>query len=341
MKAYLNQLPSLVSQQKSRLFVFSGDDAFLLQDACQLVRKLLSGEGFIERELFMIDGAFDWDSILFENNSLSLFAEKKIIEIRVSSKAPGGKGTKALQELVKNSDQNTAVIITFPKLEARVLKAKWFKDIQALAAHIQIWPISEKDLPKWLANRMKSAGLQATTEALKELSKRIEGNLLAAAQEIERLKLTVVDREITANDIKNSVSDNSRFDIFKFLDTVIKGDVSRSFRILEALRIEGVEPLFICNMLSRELKALEIIKFDTSHGKNLSKAIHDAGVWETRKILISNAVQRLELHSIRKMLLIAGDIDRVVKGEQIGDPWTSIQDIVLEFSGTKTCLASL
>tara|TARA_Y100001978_G_scaffold198242_1_gene210393 strand:+ start:537 stop:1346 length:810 start_codon:yes stop_codon:yes gene_type:complete len=267
--------------------------------------------------------------------------KKKIIEIRVSSKAPGGKGTKALQELVKNSDQNTAVIITFPKLEARVLKAKWFKDIQALAAHIQIWPISEKDLPKWLANRMKSAGLQATTEALKELSKRIEGNLLAAAQEIERLKLTVVDREITANDIKNSVSDNSRFDIFKFLDTVIKGDVSRSFRILEALRIEGVEPLFICNMLSRELKALEIIKFDTSHGKNLSKAIHDAGVWETRKILISNAVQRLELHSIRKMLLIAGDIDRVVKGEQIGDPWTSIQDIALEFSCIKTCLASL
>ena len=341
MKAYLNQLPSLVSQQKSRLFVFSGDDAFLVQEACQLARKLLSGEGFLERELFMIDGAFDWDSILFENNSLSLFAEKKLIEIRVSSKAPGVKGTKALQELVKNSDENTAVIITFPKLEARALKAKWFKDIQAQAAHIQIWPISEKDLPKWIANRMKSAGLQATTEALKELSKRIEGNLLAAAQEIERLGLTVVDREITVDDVKDSVSDNSRFDIFKFLDTVIKGDVSRSFRILEALRIEGVEPLFICNMLSRELKILESIKFDASHGKNLSKAIRDAGVWETRKILIANAVQRLELHSIRRMLLMVGDIDRVVKGEQIGDPWTSIQDMVLDFSGIETCLANL
>ena len=341
MKAYLNQLPSLVSQQKSRLFIFSGDDAFLVQEACQLARKLLSGEGFLERELFMIDGAFDWDSILFENNSLSLFAEKKLIEIRVSSKALGAKGTKALQELVKNFDENTAVIITFPRLEARALKAKWFKDVQAQAAHIQIWPISEKDLPKWIANRMKSAGLQATTEALKELSKRIEGNLLAAAQEIERLGLTVVDREITVDDVKDSVSDNSRFDIFKFLDTVIKGDVSRSFRILEALRIEGVEPLFICNMLSRELKILESIKFDAGHGKNLSKAIRDAGVWETRKILISNAVQRLELHSIRRMLLMVGDIDRVVKGEQIGDPWTSIQDMVLDFSGIETCLANL
>ena len=147
--------------------------------------------------------------------------------------------------------------------------------------------------------------------------------------------------EVPGTNIKESVSDNSRFDIFRLVDTVMKGDASRSFRILEALRAEGVEPLFICNMLSRELKMLESIKFDTNHGKSLSKAIRDAGVWETRKNLVSNAVDRLELNSIGKMLLVTGDIDRVVKGEQIGDPWTSIQDIVLAFSGTKTCLTSL
>ena len=341
MKAHLNQLPSLVSQKKARLFILSGDEPLLIQEASQLLRNTLSNEGFSGRELFMIDGPFDWDSILFENNSFSLFAERKLIEIRVSSKTPGDKGAKALQELFKNSDEDTAVIVTFPKLEARVLKTKWFKDIETLSTLVQIWPVSEKDLPKWIADRIKLAGLDATTEAIAELSKRIEGNLLAASQEIERLKLTVDNRKITSDDIKESVSDNSRFDIFRLVDTVMKGDVSRSFRILEALRAEGVEPLFICNMLSRELKMLETIKFDTSHGKSLSKAIRDAGVWETRKSLVSNVVDRLELNSIGKMLLVTGDIDRVVKGEQIGDPWTSIQDIVLAFSGTKTCLTSL
>ena len=341
MKAYLNQLPSLVSQKKARLFILSGDEPLMIQEASQLLRNILSNEGFSGRELFVIDGPFDWDSILFENNSFSLFAERKLIEIRVSSKTPGDKGTKALQELFKNSDEDTAVIVTFPKLESRVLKTKWFKDIESLSTLVQIWPVSEKDLPKWIADRIKRAGLNATTEAIAELSKRIEGNLLAASQEIERLKLTVENREITSDDIKESVSDNSRFDIFRLVDTVMKGEVSRSFRILEALRAEGVEPLFICNMLSRELKILESIKFDTSHGKNLSKAIRDAGVWETRRNLVSNAVDRLELNSIGKMLLITGDIDRVVKGEQIGDPWTLIQDIVLAFSGVKNCLTSL
>ena len=341
MKAYLNQLPSLVSQKKARLFILSGDEPFLIQEASQLLRNILSNEGFSGRELFMIDGSFDWDSILFENNSLSLFAERKLIEIRVSSKTPGDKGAKALQGLFNNSDENTAVIVTFPKLEARVLKTKWFKEIETLSTFVQIWPVSEKELPKWIAKRIKLAGLDATADAIAELSKLIEGNLLAASQEIERLKLTVDNREITSDDIKESVSDNSRFDIFKLVDTVMKGDVSRSLRILEALRAEGAEPLFICNMLSRELKVLESIKFETSHGKNLSKAIRDAGVWDTRKHLVLNAVDRLELHSIGKMLLVTGDIDRVVKGEQIGDPWTSIQDIVLAFSGTKTCLTSL
>mgnify|MGYP000133969020 FL=1 len=341
MKAYLNQLPSLVSQKKARLFILSGDEPLLIQEASQLLRNILGNEGFSGRELFMIDGSFDWDSILFENNSFSFFAEKKLIEIRMSSKTPGDKGAKALQELFKNSDEDTAVILVIPKLEARVLKTKWFKDIETLSTLVQIWPVSEKDLPKWIADRIKRAGLDATTEAIAELSKRIEGNLLAASQEIERLKLTVDNRQITSDDIKESVSDNSRFDIFRLVDVVLKGDVSRSFRILEALRAEGVEPLFICNMLSRELKVLESIKFDTNLGKSLSKAVRDAGVWETRKNLVSNAVDRLELNSIRKMLLVTGDIDRVVKGEKIGDPWTSIQDIVLAFSGTKTCLTSL
>jgi DNA polymerase-3 subunit delta len=341
MRVYANQLKSLIEEKKSRLFILSGDELLLMQEAGSFLRRSLAAQGYSERETFIVEGsAFDWSNVLYEENSLSLFSEKKLIEVRMATKTPGEKGVRVLEELMTRADEDTAVIIVFPRLDARVLKSEWFKRIESVSAFLQVWPISDTELPQWIFKRLRRAGLNASKEAVAELVERTEGNLLAASQEIERLSLTVIDREITPEDIKDSVSDHARYDIFRLVDAALLGDSVSSLRILESLRADGAEPLFISNMLSRELRILESIKFELDTGKNFTEAFRNARVWEKRKKLVSSSVRRLELNAIQQMQLLTGQIDRIVKGVEIGDPWRTILDLVLAMSGCRTCIAS-
>lgn len=340
MKVYPNKLAELLRKGEQRVFVVSGDEPLLVQESCDLIRQELKKQGFAEREVFHAESGFDWTSLLYSVNSMSLFADKKIMEIRLPTGKPGDAGGKALIELISQLNDETAVLLVLPRADQSTQRTKWFKSVESSAAFVQVWPIEAKDLPRWLEGRFRQAGLRADREAIRTMAERIEGNLLAAIQEIERLKLIAGDQPVTAADVLEGVADSARYDVFKMIDAALGGDVSRCVRMTEGLRSEGVEVLFVVNMLAREIRSLESIKTELSLGTNQREVFKKARVWDKRVPLVSRCLDRHDLGSLRTLQVTLGAIDRMVKGLKQGDPWRSLQEVVLALAGARRLQAA-
>ncbi|MBO6563394.1 MAG: DNA polymerase III subunit delta [Pseudomonadales bacterium] len=335
MKVYPNKLPELLRKGGQQVFIVSGDEPLLVQESCDLIRGELKKQGFTEREVFHAESGFDWNSLLYSGNSMSLFADRKLMEIRLPTGKPGDAGGKALTELLESRNDETAILLVLPRADQSTQRTKWFKTVESAAAFVQVWPIEAKELPRWLEGRFRQAGLRADREAIRTMAERIEGNLLAAIQEIERLKLIVGDRAVTVNDVTEGVADSARYDVFKMIDAALVGDVSRCVRMTDGLRAEGVESLFVVNMLAREIRSLESIKTDLQNGLSQREVFKKARVWDKRVPVVSRCLDRHDLTSLRSLQVSLGSIDRMVKGLVQGDPWRSLQEVILSLAGAK------
>lgn len=317
------------------MFIVSGDEPLLVQESCDLIRNELKKQGFLEREVFHAEAGFDWNSLLYSGNSMSLFADKKLMEIRLPTGKPGDTGGKALTELVSQLNEDTAILLVLPRADQSTQRTKWFKAVESSAAFVQVWPIEAKDLPRWLEGRFRQAGLRADRDAIRAMAERIEGNLLAAIQEIERLKLIVGDQPVSASDVQEGVADSARYDVFKMIDAALIGDVTRCVRMTEGLRSEGVEVLFVVNMLAREIRTLESVKTELSSGANQREIFKKARIWDKRVPLVSRCLDRHGLDSLRSLQVTLGSVDRMVKGLVSGDPWRSVLDVVIGLAGAR------
>ncbi len=317
------------------MFVISGDEPLLVQESCDEVRASLKSAGFSEREVFHAETGFDWTALLYSGNSMSLFAERKLLEIRLPTGKPGDAGGKALTELVNSLNDDTAVLLVLPRADQTTQRAKWFKNVEAKALFVQIWPVEPKDLPRWLETRFRRAGLRASREAIRIMAARIEGNLLAAVQEVERLKLIVIDREVSEADVVEGVADSARYDVFKMIDSALMGDVSRCLRMTNGLRAEGVEPLFVVNMLSREVRMLETIATAVLSGMSQREAFKQARIWDKKVPMVTRCLSRHGQTSLRDIQVMLGTVDRTVKGLEPGDPWRALTDVVLGLAGVR------
>jgi len=341
MKVYANKLVETLKQKSLRIFVVSGDEPLLVQESCDLVRRGLKAQGFIGRDLFYAESGFDWSGLLYSSNSMSLFAEKKLIEVRLPTGKPGDEGGKVLTELVSSLSEDNALLLVLPRADPSTQRTKWFKSVEAVAGFVQVWPIEAKELPRWLENRFRQAGLKVSRDALRAMAQRTEGNLLASVQEIERLKLIVGEREVNVNDVSAGVADSARYDVFKLIDAGLAGDIKRCVRMTTGLKAEGVEPLFIVNMLVREIRSIESIKTAISQnqhqnrGASQREAFKKARVWDKRVPLVTKCLDRHDSRSLREMLLLLGSVDRTVKGLESGDPWRKLQDVVFLLAGLK------
>ena len=341
MKVYANQLVETLKQKSLRIFVVSGDEPLLVQESCDLVRRGLKAQGFIERDLFYAESGFDWSGLLYSNNSMSLFAEKKLIEVRLPTGKPGDAGGKVLTELVSSLSEDNALLLVLPRADPSTQRTKWFKSVEAVAGFVQVWPIEAKELPRWLENRFRQAGLKVTRDALRVMAQRTEGNLLASVQEIERLKLIVGEREVNVDDVSAGVADSARYDVFKLIDAGLAGDLKRCVRMTTGLKAGGVEPLFIVNMLVREIRSIESIKTAINQNQNQNQnrgagqreAFKKARVWDKRVPLVTKCLDRHDSRSLQEMLLQLGSVDRTVKGLESGDPWRKLQDVVFRLAG--------
>lgn len=317
-------------------YLISGDEPLLLQETADAIRIAAKAQGYTERELLHVETGFDWNIVLTEANSLSLFSEKKILEIRIPNGKPGDKGSKTLQEYASNANPDTLLLITTPKLDANATRSKWVKSIDGLGAFIQLWPVTANQLPQWINKRLQQAGIQANRQAVAILAERVEGNLLAAAQEIEKLKLLIPEGEIDADTMSTIVADSARFNVFTLVDKAMQGESQSACRTLRGLREEGAEATVILWALTRELRTLLKANDALASGDHLDWALKNLGVWEKRKPLIKDALRRLSNGQLRQMLKLAGGIDRAIKGMRNAAYWDELTTLILMLCGTQT-----
>lgn len=342
MKLTPAQLPKHLQGNLAPVYVISGDDPLLCQEAADAVRLAARQQGFDERQVFSADANFDWGTLLQAGASLSLFAQKRVLELRLPSGKPGDKGAAALIEYCARPADDTLLLISLPKLDGSAQKTKWGKALieGQQVQFVQIWPVDTQQLPQWINQRLAQAGLSAQRDAVELISARVEGNLLAAAQEIEKLKLLADGNTITVETVQAAVADSARFDVFGLVDAILNGEAAHALRMLEGLRGEGVEPPVILWALARELRVLAGLAQQFAQGVPLDKAFSQARppVWDKRKPLMSKALQRYSAQRWAQLLQDAQRIDAQIKGQAQGSPWVSLSRLSLLMAGQRLAL---
>ena len=344
MKLAPAQLSKHLQGPLAPVYVISGDEHLLCQEACDAIRAACRQQDFSERQVLSVETGFDWGQLLEAGANLSLFAEKRLLELRIPNGKPGDKGAAALLHYLARPAEDTVLLISLPKLDGSTQKTKWAKalidgkDVQFL----QIWPVDAAQLPQWIRQRLSQAGLAADQEAVEMIAARVEGNLLAAAQEIEKLKLLAEDGRVTADTVQAAVADSARYDVFGLIDVALQGQPEHSLRMLDGLRGEGIEAPVILWALARELRLLANIAVQYSQGIPLERAFSQARppVWDKRRPLISMALQRHDSAGWQQLLMDAQLIDEQIKGQAAGDPWIGLANLCLHLSGRRLAALS-
>ena len=339
MKLNPAQLAKHLQGSLAPVYVVSGDEPLLRQEACDAIRAACRQRDFSERQVFNAEANFDWGLLLEAGASLSLFAEKRLLELRLPSGKPGDKGAAALQEYLQRPPEDTVLLITLPKLDGATQKTKWAKALidGEAAQFIQIWPVDVHQLPQWIRQRLSQAGLAASQDAVDLIAARVEGNLLAAAQEIEKLKLLADGNQLDAATVQAAVADSARFDVFGLIDAALAGEAAHSLRMLEGLRGEGVEPPVILWALAREIRQLAGIAQQFGQGVPLDKAFAQCRppVWDKRRPLLTRALQRHSGNRWNQLLQDAQLIDAQIKGQAQGDAWNGLARLALLLAGQR------
>ncbi len=334
MRLRFDELAGHLDRQLAGIYLLSGDEPLQMGEAADLIRNNARKRGYSERDILEADSRFDWNQLIAEANSLSLFAEKRIIDLRIPSGKPGKEGGKALVEYAERPPEDTLLLITMPKLDRSQTSSKWCKTLEQSGVHLQIWPIELDRLPGWIDKRMQGAGLVPERDVTTMLAERVEGNLLAAAQEIEKLLLLHGPGTITLERLAESVSDSARYDVFGLVDSALEGKVARCIRILNGLRSEGTPPAVVLWALSREIRLLNRLASQVLAGQPPQRVLAASReVWDKRKPLVGQGLKRLGASDWRQLLLLCGTTDRAIKGHDRRDPWLLLQDIATGMAG--------
>lgn len=338
MLAKPEQLATQLQKQLPPMVWISGDETLLVQEACDTVRQIARDQGFSEREVHDAGNHFDWNILLESATSLSLFADRKIIDLRLHSPKLDNDARKILQAYVDDPGEDNLLLITSGRIEKAALNTKWFKAIEAKGLVVQIWPVNAQQLPGWIAQRMKKAGLSADADSINIISQRVEGNLLAAAQEIDKLALLAGDRQLTPAIVARAVADSSRFNVFALADACLAGQTGKALNILNHLKAEGDDPLKLLFFLTREIRSLLRMLGKVRQGQNINGVMQSERVWQNRMSLVGHALRSHDIDGLERLLLKARRVDQSVKGLLDASPWDEITAIVLGLCNTPTAV---
>ncbi len=325
------QLVPALQKGLAPVYFISGDEPLQLGEMADAVRAAARNAGYDVREVLVADAGFSWNELTVSAGSLSIFADKKIIDLRLPTGTPGTEGSKALIAYCERLPEDTLLLITAAKMAGASLKSRWFQALDKVGCVIQVWPLEGPDLIRWLQQRLQRRGLQAETEGIKILASRIEGNLLAAAQEIEKLYVLYGAGQLSRQQISDAVADSSRYDVFKLMDSVLAARVGRILKILAGLRAEGVAAPVVLWALTREARVLIKIKLALAQGQNRAMVFKNIQIWDKRQQLVSDALNRLDDSDLNNILVLSAKADRQIKGRQQGEPWETLLDICLMF----------
>jgi len=329
LKVPFRQLERHLTDRLVKVYLVAGDEPLLVDEALEKLRAAAKREGFTSRELHTADRSFKWVDLLAGADNLSLFATRKIVEIRLATPKPGDEGAETIAALCEREDPDTLVIVAVGEKLGQASRSSWVKAIEQAGALVEIWPIERGELPRWIQQRAEGLKLKITPAAAQSLAERVEGNLLAADQEIKRLALTAAGREIDEAEVLEFVANSSRFDVFALADAVLAGETGRTFKILSGLRAEGVHPVQISWVLNRDISMLARLEYAVRHGDNLEGALLRSGVWQRRQPLVKKALAKFKASRLKALLAEAARVDAALKGVFPAEPWTTLTDLLV------------
>jgi DNA polymerase III subunit delta len=343
------QLEAGLARRLAPAYLIAGDEPLLIQECADAVRRKAREQGFAEREVHAVERGFDWAAFAGDLSSLSLFATRRLIELRLRTPAAAADGAEVFARFADAPPDDIVLLVIAPKLDKRGQGPAWAKALARAGEVVEVWPVDPPALPAWIQDRLRRAGLRADAEAVRLLAERVEGNLLAAHQEIEKLRLLHGDGELDAEAVRAAVADSARYDIFKLADAAVAGDAGRALRILAGLRAEGLAIPQILWPLARELRGLARVRWLVDEGLAPQAAMQRAGIWRNRTGLVGRALARHDGHSLRGLARRLALVDRLSKGALPGnaapvlrnegatragcDPWTELVDFVAALAG--------
>lgn len=328
MRVAAEQLPQHLEGALRPLYVVTGDEPLGMTEAVDAIRAAARREGCSEREVFNVERGFNWQRLKASSQSLSLFSSRRLVEINIPSGKPGIDGSKVLQEYATDLPPDTVTLVVLPRIEKRDQGA-WFRSLEDTGVMVQVWPVEMEKLPAWIGRRLAAQRQQADTEALEFIAGQVEGNLLAAHQEIRKLGLLYPPGRLAIDDIRDAVLNVSRFDAFQLGDAMLAGDVARTARVLDGLRMEGVEPVALSGMLIWLLRGALKVKIAQAQGMDLMSAFGQAKIWGDRQNLMRQALGRLSLRRLQSALLKMAEIDKINKGLAQGESWLELSRLCL------------
>lgn len=324
------QLNAHLQKGLKSLYTLHGDEPLLIQEALDVIRAAARSQGFSERTSHTVAGAhFDWSEVLAAGGSLSLFADKQIVELRIPSGKPGKEGSVALQQLAEQTRGNdsTLTLIMLPRLDKPTKSSAWFAALESFGVTLQVEPVERNVLPQWLAQRLAAQGQrvaagEAGQHSLQFFADRVEGNLLAAHQEIQKLALLFAPGELTFDQIESAVLNVARYDVFKLSEAVLAGQLERVQRMLDGLQAEGEAEVLVHYTLSEDIRALKRVKDAMAQGKPMPMALREQRVWGVKERLFERVLPRLSEAALAHLLQSAHLVDGIVKGLKAPD-WPS------------------
>lgn len=321
------QLPHKLKRELAGLYIVFGDELLLSIEAADRIRGAALAAGFNERLILIADSGFDWAELRHARQSLSLFATKRIIDLRIPSGKPGKSGADALLDYCENLTEDTITLVSLPGLDRQALASRWFGALEKSGDVVHAKTVARERLPGWISQRLTLQSQNASTETVAFIADRVEGNLVAAHQEIQKLALLFPPGDLPFDDVKNAVLDVARFDVFELGATILRGDHAHFLRMLDGLQGEGAAPPLVLWAVTEEARALARVRNLTDRGVPLAQAMRDARIWGPRQKLLPNALRQLSKVQLTHALERAARIDRMVKGLAKGDVWDSLLDL--------------
>lgn len=319
MQLRLDALEPHLTKGLAPLYVVFGDEHLLVQEASDRIRAAARAAGFTERSVFTVERSFDWSSLIGASQSMSLFGDRQLVELRIPSGKPGKEGADALKTLAAAGNPDVLMLVTLPRLDAATQKSAWFSALEQAGVALRIDPVDRAQLPNWVAQRLAQQGQRVPPgeqgrRALQFIAERVEGNLLAAHQEIQKLGLLYPAGTLTFEQVHDAVLNVARYDVFKLNEAMLAGDVGRLARMLDGLKGEGEAAVLVLWALSEEVRTLLRIKRGATAGKPLATLLRENRVWGPRERLVGPALGRLTESVLEQGLVLAAQLDRQVKG---------------------------
>ncbi len=335
MRLRSDQIVGHVQQGLLPVYLVFGDEQMLVEEASDVIRQQARKQGADDRQVWHMEGRFNWSELQWQEQTMSLFASQRLLEIRLPSGSPGKEGGGALRRYVDNPPIDTTLLIISGKIDTRSQKSKWFTEIDKIGATIPVWPIDLAKLPRWILQRMQQRGLRANQQISALIAERVEGNLFAAAQEIEKLQLLCPDGDVDEQTVLASVADSARFEVFGLMDTVFSGQAAKIPRMLNRLRAEGLDILAVFSAVSWSLHRAVDMAIQLDDGMQLGQifASQKPPIWEKSRPMMQQALMRHDRMQWQAFLQQMARIDQAAKGNLKICPWSLLEALCLHVAG--------